>query len=179
MIDEKRSKPPVILIIFLILALMGVMIGLYFYVSPSGFCNVQNRYLSDEELKRLVVSNSVQAMRTSNEADGPEKEIDGGADFVNEYIKNNPNCCVIYRSYSNFFERLLGINEIEVYWYFERKQADIAKDGDGAEYKYYEQHDLVDSCGEKVLRSWGTTKKDLVLFNLEFNYQNRERDNGL
>jgi hypothetical protein len=161
--------------IFLILAFIGALIGLYFFVPPPGYCNVQNRYLSDEELKRLVVSNSLQAMRTSDEADSPEKKINGSVDFVNEYIKNNSNCCVIYRNYSNFLERLLGINEIEIYWYFKRQQAVIDKDGDGPEYKYYEQHDLIDSCGVKVLRSWGSTKKDLVLFNLEYNYQNSSR----
>lgn len=179
MTDEKRSKSPVISIIFLILTSIGMLIWLCFYVTPSGYCNAQNRYVSDEELKQLVISNGVQNIRIGDKTVSKEKKIDEGADFVNKYIKNNPNCCVIYRNYSNFFERLLGINEIEVYWYFERKQADIAKDGDGAEYKYYEQHDLVDSCGVKVLRSWGATKKDLILFNNELTHQNWERNNGL
>ena len=140
---------------------------------------MQHRYLSDKELKQLVVSNSVQAMRTSDDADGPKKDIDESSEFVNEYINRNPNCCVIYRNYSNFFERLLGINEIEIYWYFKRQQADIEKDGDGPEYKFFEKYDLIDSCGVKVLRSWGSTKKDLVLFNNEFTHQNGERNNGL
>lgn len=155
-----------------ILLLIGILIGLYFYVPPPGYCGIQNRYVLNEELKRLVIGKSMYAIRGTDETAHLEDGSNGKADFVNEYIKSNPNCCVINRNYSSFFERLLGVNKIEIYWHFERQQAAINKDGDGPEYKYYEKYDLVDSCGVKVLRSWGATKKDLILFNNELTHQN-------
>ncbi|MFN6571546.1 hypothetical protein [Dendronalium sp. ChiSLP03b] len=85
-----------LLIILLLIGLLSTILTIYFSLNYSGFCFAKLRYLSDEEKIKLAFDSLNSAEKLSIQIAGERQD----RKFIkyksfDEYIKENPDCCVI------------------------------------------------------------------------------------
>lgn len=148
--NQKSTKPktrnhffwivlPVILIA--VLAYLGNL----WYLSGTGYCFEQKRYLSDEEFIQIAVRSELQSIN-----------IDGSEKSISTFQKRNPKCCSINREPSgmSFVNTVLNHTFVEVTLRYEKNAKTLFQKKES----FYQAFVSIHSCG-KVLDTIGSGAK--------------------
>jgi hypothetical protein len=141
------------------LVMIGVIgaLSLGAYLSSSGFCFSQGRYLGNAEFFEGAIADRARSIRELAEIGRPTTRAD-----VIEYLRRHPDCCEVmgddFFLANNFFNNLIGFKLTWIRVSHELSAAKIElspKDG-----RFFEAFVGMTSCG-RVFRSIGQTLKSL------------------
>ena len=125
------------------IAVIGYL-GNRWYLSDTGYCFEQKRYLSDEEFIQIAVRSELQNMN-----------IDGSEESISTFQKKNPKCCSINREPSgkSFVNVMLNHTFVDVTLRYEKNAKTFHKNE-----PFYQAFVSIHSCG-KVLDTIGSGAK--------------------
>lgn len=122
-------------------------LGNQWYLSGTGYCFEQKRYLSDAEFVQIAVNANMEKI-----------DIDGSEESILNYQKKNPQCCSINREPRG--ESLLNVMfnhaYVDVTLRYKKKKGDPSS----KEEPFYQAFVSIHSCG-KVLDTTGSGSKTI------------------
>lgn len=162
--------------VFLVLCVFVITLCFFFLDDSAGFCKAQNRTIPKEEFY-------IRALSSDFEQGFIKKDISDIT--VHDYIKNNPNCCVIeYNSYRDSrrpFDSYYKTIVTEYQLTDTGKQAEIKKNphlaSSSNEYNHLRVEMDIDNCGNILDWGWFTNQRVyrvLISDSLKMRRQNDE-----